>query len=182
MSSVQAALLEANGWTADGGDVEYASNYTERDRLFGERLAAGIEPGPFVLVEHTLCVATQSTSGAGRKQDLVAEYETLTDIPELRGWFHKALGAGTERPAVEGPARVVSHDDTRTVIDVTCEGRRRWPTHLGGPASVHEVERTFTIVIRRAPWRDRAVRRLQTVETRTIELHLDPDVVVAAHR
>lgn len=179
VSAVQAGILEQSGWTLDSDDnLDALARYVDGDRQFGERLAGGIEPGPFVLVEHLLCVATQSTSGAGRKQDLTAEYEALAELPEMRNWFHKTLGASTATPPVSGPARIVSHDDTRTVIDVLCEGRRNWPPFLGGVPTVHELERTFTLVIRRAPWRDRAVRRLQVVETKTVEVHLDPNVVV----
>lgn len=180
LSSAQSGLLETSGWQLDNPEqAEQIARYVARDREFAERLARGVEPGPFVLVEHTLCVATQSTSGTSGKADLTAEFDALSLVPEIGPWLTKALGSAPELDGDIPHARVIEHDDSRTVLEATCEGRRRWPACLGGPAGSHEIERSFTIVIRRAPWRDRAVRRLQVVESKSLEVHLDPATVEA---
>lgn len=186
VTRVQLGLLIESGWDIDavefeGSDVKHIAAYVAADRAFVEAFVAGIEPGPFVVVESVACVATQSTSGVTGKQDLVDVYQALGEVPEVMNWLAEALSTGCSVDELERcGATVVEHDDSRTVVEATCEGRRSWPLWLGGDASMHELERVMRITVRRAPWRDRAVRRLQVVESLVREAHLDP-AAIARH-
>lgn len=164
----------------EGPGAELLLRYLELDRRFLEKFARGVEPGSFVLVERDLLRATQSTSGALGKKDLVQEYAALGEVAELDEVLEELLSShlcaeDIERPGVE----VLEHDSEHTVVEVLCEGRRAWPKELGGSGAEGEIERRFMLCVRRAPWRDRAVRRLQSLSVISVELHADPSSLLS---
>lgn len=147
-------------------------DYAVRDHTFADRMRSGLEPGPFVVLERELIVATQSTSGTSGKVDLRAQLDAFEVVTECSTVGQVLLGADIELERVEADGwTIIDHDDERTVARRVCEGNRLWPAELGGPANAWEIERIFEVTVRRAPWRDRAVRRLQQVVVAAVEAH-----------
>lgn len=164
--AVQHAVLGAV-WVEDGGE------YARQDRRFQYLVDAGLEPGPWVAIERDLVDVAQIPSGPNR-QDLVQVYEALTQVGELEPVVRAVLGPVFD-PATLPPGVMVEVDtDDHTVVRAVVEGTRPWDPALGGTGVPGEIERVFTLYVRRAPWRDRAVRRLARVVVACIEIHPDP--------
>lgn len=148
--------------------------YSRKRRRFWHLLRRGIEPGPWVMVEVDLTEAAQIPSGAGRC-DLVEEMRAMETVPELRDLLEASLGNEIDTEAVAAAGGVlISHDAQETVLHAVIEGARDWPEHLGGAAGAGEVERRFEITVRRAPWRDRKVRRFAKIVIVSVQIHPDP--------
>lgn len=154
-------------------EAEYGE-YGRKRRRFWHLLRRGIEPGPWVMVEVDLVEASQIPSGTGRR-DLVEEMRAMETVPELRDLLEASLGNELDAEAVAAAGGVlISHDEQETVLHAVIEGGREWSTHLGGVAKEGEIERRFEITVRRAPWRDRKVRRFAKIVIVSVQIHPDP--------
>ena len=154
---------------------EAATGYLAADRVFAGDLEAGAGLGPWIATRRRIGLWRQ---GAGTKSsqrgDLARQFETLSRNPELAAVTKALLGAAPEIPELErlGAAVTLSGVVTRVVVRV--EGTRQWEAALGGAAWAQEVEREFVLEANHAPWRDRQVRRLASVEVLAVEMHADP--------
>lgn len=149
--------------------------YARQDRRFQYLLERGIEPGPWIAIERDLVQRSQIPSGKQR-QDLSEELSAASERPEIDQLFRAVLSSSVDVASLEDLGiEVVEHDDEHTVAVICVEGARTWPDALGGTGVVGEIERRFTIHARRAPWRDRAVRRLAKLEIVAVEVHPDPE-------
>jgi hypothetical protein len=174
--------MEAANETGQHETIEHALGLTEaeygeygrKQRRFWHLLRRGIEPGPWVMVEVDLTEAVQIPSGAGRR-DLIEEMRAMETVPELRDILAVSLGGELDTEAVAGAGGVlISHDAQETVLHAVIEGTRDWSEHLGGAAGGGEIERRFEITVRRAPWRDRKVRRFAKILIVSVQIHPDP--------
>lgn len=166
VDDVQRTVLRAR-WVRDDGE------YARQDRRFQHRVARGIEPGPWVCIERDLIDESQVPSGAQRR-DLGEAYAAAMDTPELRRVLSCALAREVSLEDLSAVATVLEHHGEGSVCTVVVEGARSWPAVLGGDAIPGEIERVFTVHVRRAPWRDRAVRRLARLQVAAVEIHPDP--------
>ena len=169
----------ADGQPVDPELAAALADYVACDAWFAQRVATGSEGGAFVEIERDLGVWRQATGDRDTRADLRAVYDALSELPEAAEALPVLLAASVDVDAAtrSDAIRVLSHDDAETVVEVRCEepfGGRSWPLPLGGEAAPGEFERVFTLTIRRAKWRDRALRRLRSVQITALELHADP--------
>lgn len=156
-------------------DVGEREQYLRQNRRFLHLLELGVEPGAWIAVEHDLVSVAQIPSGVLRR-DLTDEISAMEEHIELRTVLDAVTGASVQLDRVSDlGATIEVHDAERTVVRVVVEGRRAWAAVLGGPAPRAEMERSFTIHVRRAPWRDRKNRRVARIDVRATEIHPDPE-------
>jgi len=161
--------------SAIGVTAEEAAEYRRKQRRFRHLMARGDEPGAWIVVEVDIHEAAQIPSGTNRR-DLVETFEALGAEPELAPLLDLGLGSEAELGALDAAGWEVVHDEaTETVLHATIEGDREWSEHLGGRARAGEIERRFEIVVRRAPWRDRKIRRLSKINVVSVQIHPDPE-------
>lgn len=147
--------------------------YLRKMKRFRHLLARGIEPGAWMVIEHDLVNVAQVPSGANRR-DLVAELEALEGIAECAEIVGLALERELVVEAIEDLGGIVRvEDDTTSTVTIVVEGERQWPEVLGGDKTAGELERRVVLHIKRAPWRDRKVRRLARLEVIGVEIHPD---------
>jgi len=171
-----------DGWGAEvelesaiGVKAEEAAEYRRKQRRFRHLMERGVEPGAWIVVEVDIHEAAQIPSGVNRC-DLVETFEALGAEPELAPLINLGLGSEMELEALDAAGWAVVHDEaTETVLHATIEGNREWSEHLGGRARDGEIERRFEIVVRRAPWRDRKIRRLSKINVVSVQIHPDPE-------
>jgi len=152
--------------------------YLRRERRFQYLLRNGMEPGSWVALERGLISAAQIPSGP-KRCDLVDAYTAMREIDDLTEIINVLLDKDLDAVAMVRlenlGVEIHDHDRERSVAVITIEGARCWPDALGGPARVGEIERRFTVHVRRAPWRDRSVRRLSALEVHGVEMHCDSE-------
>lgn len=154
--------------------VDNVAEWERQGRRFRHLLKKGIEPGPWVVVEADIQEDTQIPSGNDRC-DLSDVYEAMEEIAEMQAVVNHGLGSTSEDAELSKHGIHVEHTgEGETTLTVTVEGQRNWPEALGGRALDGEIERRFTIVVRRAAWRDRKIRRLAKIVTTSVLLHPDP--------
>lgn len=154
--------------------VDDVAEWERQGRRFRHLLEKGIEPGPWVVVEADILEESQVPSGNDRR-DLSSIYAAMETIAEMQTIVNHGLGSVSEDDELLKHGVSVEHiAEGETVISVTVEGQRHWPEELGGEALEGEIERRFTIVVRRAAWRDRKVRRLAKITATSVQLHPDP--------
>ena len=157
-----------------GEEIPSLEDYARKDRRFQHLLLKGIEPGAWVAVERDLIEVVQIPSGT-KRLDLQTEIEAMKNVPEMVEVLEKALGANVDIEEIEKlGGLVLEHSEEASVIQIVIEGRREWNNVLGGISLLGEIERVFTLHIRRAPWRDRQGRRLSKLTVQAIEMHADP--------
>jgi hypothetical protein len=173
--------VDGAGGAAAGVNERYGCDAVERwlqaERRFQFLLARGDEVGSYILCERPLGVWSQT--GGAAKADLVAQYAALADCDELCDGVRVALAGEFDSAAFGSLGGVVLDVGESTVCELRSEAGRSWPDALGGGASRGEIERRFVLHVRRATWRDRAVRRLSRLEVFAVELHADPVAVLA---
>jgi hypothetical protein len=177
-TSTPATELAAATEIADLLGASDRAEYLRRERRFQYLLRNGMEPGAWVALERGLISAAQVPSGP-KRCDLVAEYSAMRETDDLAEIINVLLDKGLDALDMtrleDLGVELHEHDHERSVAVVTIEGARDWHDALGGPARVGEIERRFTVHVRRAPWRDRSVRRLSALEVHGVELHPDAD-------
>ena len=152
-----------------------AGEYLRRTRRFYHLLEHGHEPGEWIVIERDLREVSQVPSGSARR-DLAEEMAALEGESECGAVLEVACGAELDVAAVERLGGVVlEHNEESSVIEIVVEGRRSWPEVLGGEGLRGEIERRFTLHVRRAAWRDRRVRRLAKLTVTAVEIHPDPE-------
>ena len=152
-----------------------AREYLRKTKRFYHLLERGIDPGEWIVLERDLVEVAQIPSGSNRR-DLAAEMEALEAEAECRFIVEAATAAEFEVEEVERRGGVVvEHGEEGSIVEIVVEGQRAWPEPLGGAGLRGEIERRITLHVRRAPWRDRRVRRLAKLTVVAVEIHPDPE-------
>ena len=148
------AVTALRGPVAARALVEYWDDTRRLATLVGRGTAAGQD---VVVVRRQLGVWRQRT---GRdKADLAEQFEALSRLgPSVTDELDELLG-----PRDEGEAAA-----ELVVLD------RSLPEALGGPATLCEQRRVLRVVARYAPWRDRKLRRLASLEALCDEVWPEP--------
>lgn len=163
---------------ADGIARQFGRNgreYLRKMRRFHYLLGCGEEPGAWIITERTVVDQAQVPSGKDRR-DLGEVVEAFDAESECRGIVEAALAGELDRAGIERlGGTVLEHGDDSSTVEFVVEGSRNWPDALGGAGGSGEIERRFTLHVRRAAWRDRRVRRLARVVAVALEIQPDPD-------
>lgn len=132
--------------------------------------------GPVLQVEVPLLSAAQSDAAGVR--DLRTHVDAFDELPGVAELVAALVGAEVdERTAAAWGAPYgleLVRDGNWTDATFTVAGCDAWPVLLGGAPALGELSRRFRLRINHAGWRDRAGRRLVSVEVAAICAYPDP--------
>lgn len=140
------------------------------------------EARPSITIRRPLMKVTQIDRKDSRK-DLSNEIDELAKIAIVGEFVSTLLDTKTSKTRTEKLERlstalgatVEQIDENKTVATFAIASPNHiWPEILGGAATPGEVNRVFTLTANHAAWRDRRVRRLQTLEISVDELWAHP--------
>ena len=104
--------------------------------------------------------------------------KALIALPVVGPLVKELLGTNPDFASIEtrgaSAGMTVELQGDMHVIRFALPARRPWVNELGGVASRGEWERGFTLRVSHAPWRDRRVRRLVSVQIHATETWARP--------
>ena len=131
---------------------------------------------PFTVAEVELVHAIQRDDKSGRV-DLSDQLTDASAIPGLGVILEEATGASPSWERVvhlaTGWGGRVEHEAQRTTLTLNVPNAKGWCESWGGNPESNELRRRVTIEFNHAAWRDRRVRRLQSVRVTADQLWAD---------
>lgn len=162
---------------ADAALADRLADYWNRCNELWDRFAEGEVGLDAIDVRRLLRSAAQTDSRAGRL-DLNAEMKALIGLAVVGPLVKELLGANPDFQSItkrgESVGLTVEVQGDMRVVRFALPARRPWPAELGGVASRGEWERGFTMRVSHAPWRDRRVRRLVSLQIHATETWARP--------